>query len=162
MFISRRNATPDLTALAQVLGYKRLPPDIDEFLDDPYYLGKSIEVFPFWREKLREIYPTPVHTSTPYLSLNCAIGSGKSTVAKVMELYLECRLDHLNDISDDTVIYKFDAPDAHVTKVLRTENISTNTIEELMNKLHDSIEKLGLSEEVKDSYNRLAYAIKND
>jgi len=99
MYISRRNATPDLTALAQVLGYKRMPPDIDEFLDDPYYLGKSIEVFPFWREKLREIYPTPVHTSTPYLSLNCAIGSGKSTVAKVMELYLECRLDHLNDIS---------------------------------------------------------------
>ena len=99
MFISRRYATPDLTALAQVLGYKRMPPDIDEFLDDPYYLGKSIEVFPFWREKLREIYPTPVHTSTPYLSLNCAIGSGKSTVAKVMELYLECRLDHLNDIS---------------------------------------------------------------
>lgn len=99
MFISRRNATPDLTALAQVLGYKRMPPDIDEFLDDPYYLGKSVEVYPFWREKLREIYPTPIHTSTPYLSLNCAIGSGKSTVAKIMELYLECRLDHLNDIS---------------------------------------------------------------
>lgn len=99
MYITRRNATPDLTALAQVLGYKRLPPDIDEFLDDPYYLGKSVQVFPFWREKLREIYPTPIHTTTPFISLNCAIGSGKSTVAKIMELYLECRLDHLEDIS---------------------------------------------------------------
>ena len=86
----------------------------------------------------------------------------KITISMPRELETQTRLPLTKTYSDDTVIYKFDAPDAHVTKVLRTENISTNTIEELMNKLHDSIEKLGLSEEVKDSYNRLAYAIKND
>lgn len=99
MYITRKDASPDLLALAKVLGYKKMPPDIIEFIEDPFYLGKSVEVFPFWKEKLKEIYPTPIHTSTPYLSLNCAIGSGKSTVAKIMELYLECRLDHLGDIS---------------------------------------------------------------
>lgn len=98
-FISRKDATPELIALAKVLGYKKMPPDIIEFIENPFYLGKSIEVFPFWKEKLREIYPTPIHTATPFISLNCAIGSGKSTVSKVMELYQECRLDHLGDIS---------------------------------------------------------------
>lgn len=98
-FIPRVQATPELTALAKVLGYKKMPPDIIEFIENPFYLGKSIEVFPFWKEKLKEIYPTPIHTATPFISLNCAIGSGKSTVSKVMELYQECRLDHLGDIS---------------------------------------------------------------
>jgi hypothetical protein len=84
------------------------------------------------------------------------------TISMPRELEPQTRLPLTKTYSDDTVIYKFDAPDAHVTKVLRTENISNNTIEELMNKLHDQIEKLGLSEEVKDSYNQLAHAISND
>ena len=53
----------------------------------------------------------------------------KITISMPRELETQTHLPLTKTYSDDTVIYKFDAPDAHVTKVLRTENISTNTIE---------------------------------
>ena len=93
--VSSKNPSPELRALATMLGYKRIPPSIDEFLDDPYYLGNAVDIYPFWRDKLREIYPSPIHTAYTIISLNCGLGSGKSTVARIMAAYNFCRLDHL-------------------------------------------------------------------
>ena len=84
------------------------------------------------------------------------------TVTMPREHETPTKLPVTKTYSEDTVVYRFDAPDAHVTKVLRTENISNDTITELMNKLHDQIDKLNLSEEVKESYNQLAKSIQNE
>lgn len=83
---------------AKYLGYKKLPPDIDTFLDDPFYLGNVVgNLYPFWREQLRDIFPTRIHTKYPILVITGSIGSGKSTVSRIINLYNICRLDHLED-----------------------------------------------------------------
>jgi len=85
---------------AKILGYKRMPPDIATFIEDPYYLGNTYSngrLFPFWKKRLKEIYPSPIHTAYTLVVLKGGIGTGKSTAAKIMALYTICRLDHLRD-----------------------------------------------------------------
>ena len=40
--------------------YREIPVSIDEFIENPYYLGKSTRngesIYPYWREKYREIF----------------------------------------------------------------------------------------------------------
>ena len=85
--------------LSKLLGYAKIPPTIDEFLDDSYYLGNiGKTIFPFWREKLRLIFPTPIHTKYPIIVFKGGVGTGKSTVAKVIAEYMKCRILHLEDI----------------------------------------------------------------
>lgn len=85
--------------LAKFIGYKSIPPTIDQFLDDDYYLGKiGKTLFPFWREKLRLIYPTAIHTRYPIVVFKGGVGTGKSTIAKVMAEYMKCRILFLDDI----------------------------------------------------------------
>lgn len=93
--------------LAKSSGYEECPPTIDEFLDDPYYLGEVFvnddgesTIFPIWREALREIYPNPFYS--PYLEivLTGSIGQGKSTVAKIGAVYDLCKVLHLKDPSN--------------------------------------------------------------
>jgi hypothetical protein len=88
----------DLETLANLLGYKEYPVDIDTFMDDPYYMGNvSINLYPFWRNLLREIFPTPIHTSTPILVFTGAIGTGKSTEVRFIAEYLKYRLSLLKN-----------------------------------------------------------------
>ena len=94
----RENCSTELHALAKHIGYSRLPPDIETFIKHEFYLGDSVDIYPFWVERLKEIFPSPIHTNYLIASLNCAIGSGKSTVSKIMGLYNFCRLDHLENI----------------------------------------------------------------
>lgn len=83
---------------AKLLGYKKMPPSIDEFIEDEYYLGLVTKnLYPFWREQLREIFPTPIHTRYPILVITGSIGSGKSTFSRICSEYMTCRLDHLID-----------------------------------------------------------------
>lgn len=86
----------DLRERAKKLGYYVMPPSIDEFLD-MVNIGRG--VYPFWREVLRDIYPTPIDTKHPYIILTGAIGTGKSTVSKVMALYNLARLLCMKDLS---------------------------------------------------------------
>lgn len=92
-----------LQAAAKILGYRSMPPSIEKFIDDPYYLGNSgiggKAMYPFWKDELKKIFPTPIHTAFPFIVLTGAIGIGKSTFSKVVALYNECRLMHMNNLN---------------------------------------------------------------
>lgn len=90
-----------IKVVAQFLGYKRMPVDIDTFMDDPYYMGLiSKNLYPFWRDLLRKIFPTPIHTSTPILVFTGAIGTGKSTAVRFMFDYMKHRIECLTNPYD--------------------------------------------------------------
>lgn len=86
-----------LLIAAKGLEMNRLPATIDQFLEDDFFLGtvtnSGNSVFPYWREKMREIFPNQIFTSTPYLSLGGSIGCGKSSVSRLMVMYMYHRLD---------------------------------------------------------------------
>lgn len=86
-------------SLARIAGYEESVPTIDEFIDNPYYLGKSLGqgLYPIWRRAGRIIYPTPYHSPKAEIVLSGAIGQGKSTFAKLIILYDICRLLSLKD-----------------------------------------------------------------
>lgn len=87
-----------LHVAASLLGYETYPVDIDTFLDDPYYMGNiSKNLYPFWRDLLRKIFPTPIHTSTPILVFTGALGTGKSTAVRFAAEYMKYRLSCLKD-----------------------------------------------------------------
>ena len=89
---------------AKFLGMNHLPVDIKTFLFDDYFLGnESItnhgnSVFPYWLDKLETIFPDPIQTKTPYISLGGAIGTGKSFMSKMMGLYHYHRLDCCSNV----------------------------------------------------------------
>lgn len=64
-------------------GYTENPPTISEFISNDYYLGQSLDsgnsVFPFWKQKLVEIYPTPFYETNKYkvILLSGGTGTGK-------------------------------------------------------------------------------------
>jgi len=90
-----------LYIVSKIIGYKALPPTIDEFIEDEYYCGRFLgkAVFKHWRETLRHLFPDPCHVPYPYVCLTGALGAGKSTIAKISAMYLDCKLDHLEDFS---------------------------------------------------------------
>lgn len=56
--------------LAKLSGYERKVPNILQFMDDPYYLGKVLvdsegrsSVYPIWRKAACELFPTPYTTT---------------------------------------------------------------------------------------------------
>jgi len=64
--------------------YEKAPPTIEEFLCNPYYLGEETKrgerVFPYWKAKLQELYPTPFYEYDPdkkIIILTGATGVGK-------------------------------------------------------------------------------------
>jgi hypothetical protein len=71
--------------VAKKLGkYESAPPTIEEFLCNPYYLGEETKggerVFPYWKAKLQELYPTPFYEYDPdkkLIILSGATGIGK-------------------------------------------------------------------------------------
>lgn len=91
----------NLKVAANLIGYKEMPVDIETFLDDPYYMGNvSKHLFPYWREKLIKIFPTPIHTRYPIIVFTGAIGTGKSTAVRFMAEYFKHRLACLHDPYD--------------------------------------------------------------
>lgn len=74
--------------------YEEIPVTIEEFLHNPLYLGKALindegkyTVFPYWEEKLKDIFPNNIETKYNTAVLTGAIGLGKSFVAVIMILY---------------------------------------------------------------------------
>lgn len=64
-----------------LLGYERMPPSVEEILESHEYLGKWYDkkrLYPYWREKLYELYPNPIETSGYVVIAKGAIGTGKS------------------------------------------------------------------------------------
>lgn len=77
--------------VARILRYESTPPEIDEFISDPAYLGGVLDggkaVYEYWKAALRAIYPNPFQS--PYLEVVAtgAIGIGKTTLAKIGSSY---------------------------------------------------------------------------
>lgn len=95
------NSDEQLKVAALMLGYKRMPVSIEQFVNDPYYLGNTFgdgQLYPYWLEKLKQLYPNPIITSSAVVVLTGAIGTGKSTFSKIAALYTLHKLDCVRDI----------------------------------------------------------------
>ena len=84
--------------------FDEIPVDIETFLHDKRYLGNALydaegrfTLFPFWEEKLKQIFPTNTTTAYNTIIFTGAIGIGKSTIAVICLLYLLYRLLCLKD-----------------------------------------------------------------
>ena len=84
--------------------YESAPPTIIEFLTNPYYLGEETQngerVFPYWKTKLQELYPTPFYEYDPdkkIILLTGATGIGKTKISTYALLYDICRILHLKN-----------------------------------------------------------------
>ena len=79
--------------------YKEIPVDIITFISDDRYLGNAwkdangkLKLYPFWQDKLKELFPDNLTTSVNNLIESGARGLGKSEVAVTVMLYLMYRL----------------------------------------------------------------------
>ncbi len=89
--------------------YEEIPVDIITFITEEKYLGKGLwikdeftgerkcTVFPYWLNKLQEIFPDNLTTRYNTLILTGSIGLGKSFVAVLCQLYLLYRMLCLKD-----------------------------------------------------------------
>lgn len=84
--------------------WDEIPVDITTFLHDKKYLGNALydaegrfTLFPYWEEKLKDIFPTNTTTKYNTIIFTGAIGLGKSTIAVICLLYLLYRLLCLKD-----------------------------------------------------------------
>lgn len=85
---------------AHLLGYQKLPPTIEEFVTSPYYLGNTYgqgKLYSYWIPILKDIFPDEVSTNYDTIVLTGCIGSGKSTISRIIAMYTYCRLDHLKN-----------------------------------------------------------------
>jgi len=85
--------------LALMSGFAEKVPTIEEFIMDPYYLGKSLGdgLYPIWLEAAKEVFPTPYNSPYQEIILSGAIGLGKSTFALLITLYDICRVLSLDN-----------------------------------------------------------------
>lgn len=84
--------------------YKEIPVDIITFIKDERYLGKAwhtqtgkCKLFPYWENKLKEIFPDNITTAVNNFIESGARGLGKSEIAITIALYLMHRLMCLKD-----------------------------------------------------------------
>lgn len=67
---------------ARLLGCRsHVPTDIKTFIFDEYFMGtdqltnKGTAIFPYWVDKLEEIFPNPIITRYPYILLTGEFGA---------------------------------------------------------------------------------------
>ena len=89
--------------------FEEIPVDIMTFISEEQYLGRGLyivdeytgerkcTVFPYWLEKLQEIFPDNLTTRYNTLILTGSIGLGKSFIAVICQLYLLYRMLCLKD-----------------------------------------------------------------
>lgn len=89
----------EIKLLSKIIGYESLPVDIKTFVLDDYYLGRVFEstLFPVWLDVLQEIYPDPIRTSSTFIIVKGAIGTGKSTFSKICTIYDMYKLTLIKD-----------------------------------------------------------------
>jgi len=98
--------TGNSTSLSSLMyeDWDEIPVDITTFLHNRKYLGNALydqegkfTLFPYWEEKLKDIFPTNTTTKYNTIIFTGAIGLGKSTIAVICLLYLLYRLLCLKD-----------------------------------------------------------------
>ena len=79
--------------------YREIPVDIITFISDTKYLGNAwkdsegrLKLYPFWQEKLKELFPDNLSTSVNNFIESGARGLGKSEIAVTVISYLMYRL----------------------------------------------------------------------
>ena len=79
--------------------YREIPVDIMTFITDREYLGNawygadgSLKMYPFWQERLKELFPTNVDTAMNNVIESGARGLGKSEIGITIGLYLMYRV----------------------------------------------------------------------
>ena len=89
--------------------YEEIPVDIMTFITEERYLGRGLwivddftgerkcTVFPYWIDKLKEIFPDNITTRYNTIVLTGSIGLGKSFIAVICQLYLLYRMMCLKD-----------------------------------------------------------------
>ena len=111
--------------------YQEVPVDIITFISDDEYLGKAwkdkrgrIKLYPFWQDRLRELFPDNLTTAFNHAIFSGARGLGKSEMMVTIGLYLMYRLMCLKDPHEylhlkptEQVAFAF----MNITKVLAEE-----------------------------------------
>lgn len=66
-----------------VADYENTPVSITEFIESDEFLGRYFQgkMYPYWKEVLQDIYPTPFYSPYWLVSFRGAIGLGKTTIA---------------------------------------------------------------------------------
>lgn len=112
--------------------YKEKPVTIMEFIDsDDFVHGKWDNVFPIWRNLLKEIYPSPFVTPYNEIIISAAAGAGKTTVATVGILYDMYRLGcmknpcSLSGLANDTMLIFAVFSATGSTSVVNWQDITT-------------------------------------
>ena len=84
--------------------FDEIPVDIHTFLHDKKYLGNALydkdgrfTLFPYWEEKLKDVFPDNLTTRYNTIILTGSIGIGKSTFAVICLLYMLYRLLCMKD-----------------------------------------------------------------
>lgn len=84
--------------------YEEIPVDIATFITDDRYLGQAwkdaegnLKLYPFWMEKLKELFPNSFDTLVNNLIESGARGLGKSEIAVTVCLYIMYRVMCLKD-----------------------------------------------------------------
>lgn len=79
--------------------YDEVPVDIITFIKNPRYLGEAwhlpdgrCKLYPYWEDKLKELFPDPFSTSVNNLILSGSRGLGKSEIAITVSLYMMYRV----------------------------------------------------------------------
>lgn len=96
--LSKRSTDDVVRSLQIHLGYHPTThiPSIDEFIENDYYLGKVTDngkgIYKYWREALRDMFPNPLFITYDTVFLRSAIGTGKSSIARIMVLYVMAKM----------------------------------------------------------------------
>jgi len=105
-----------LRALAKSIGFRQMPPDIMTFITDPYYLGNYFKIiYPFWKQKLQEIFPDPLTLKSSIVVFTGAIGGGKTTMSQIMIAYQMCKIACMENPEQ---YFKINAQQGYFVKML--------------------------------------------
>ena len=107
-----------------------LLPDIDQFLEDPYFLGHIGQtIYPFWREKLRQVHPSPYYSPYGEIAISGSTGGGKTTFCLVsiyMNYVVSCignfRIKFLDSLKDSQYILVFAMPHLLLSNDVQLKN----------------------------------------
>ena len=91
LYLTLTNQNNSFVEQTENILYKRPCPDIETFLSNKFYMGYSnASLYPYWREKLKEIFAqgSPIRKAI----FSGCLGSGKSTVARKAFVYVLYRI----------------------------------------------------------------------
>lgn len=99
-----KTGNSELLDVLKYADFEEVPVDIETFIHDRNYIGAGLydsdgrfTVFPYWEQKLKEVFPDNITTAFNTIVLTGAIGIGKTLFADICLLYMLYRLLCLKD-----------------------------------------------------------------